>query len=100
MAWLTSVLRSSYLPRSPPWVGTIRSNLDPFDQVRLFFSFMSWMLCGKPSNSSPGQYPDTDLWYALNKVHLKSAVEAMGGLDAAIAECTFTTLYRAGQWCR
>lgn len=56
--------RLSIIPQDPTlFTGTIRSNLDPFDQ-----------------------FPEEDLWYALNKVHLKSAVEAMGGLDAAVAE--------------
>lgn len=48
------------------FTGTIRSNLDPFEK-----------------------YTDDEMWYALEKVHLKDAVQSMGGLDASVAECTF-----------
>lgn len=47
------------------FTGTIRSNLDPFEK-----------------------YTDEEIWYALEKVHLKEAVQAMGGIDSAVSECT------------
>ncbi len=60
-------LSSSPLPSSQEPVmfkGTIRSNLDPFNQTE-----------------------DSELWRALELVHLKEAISQLpGGLDALVAE--------------
>lgn len=56
--------RLSIIPQDPTlFTGTIRSNLDPFEK-----------------------YTDEEIWYALEKVHLKEAVQAMGGIDSAVSE--------------
>ncbi|EFJ46358.1 ABC transporter [Volvox carteri f. nagariensis] len=52
------------IPQEPVmFKGTVRSNLDPF-----------------------GELPDSELWRALELVHLKDAVTELGGLDSAVAE--------------
>ncbi|GLI63446.1 hypothetical protein VaNZ11_006418 [Volvox africanus] len=52
------------IPQEPVmFKGTVRSNLDPF-----------------------GQLPDSELWRALELVHLKEAVTELGGLDSVVAE--------------
>jgi len=56
--------RLSIIPQDPTlFTGTIRSNLDPFDK-----------------------YTDDEIWYALDKVHLKDYVLSMNGLETLVAE--------------
>lgn len=58
-------LRLAVIPQDPClFKGTLRSNLDPF-----------------------GQYSDSDLWFALDAVHLRGQIDGMeGGLEAKISE--------------
>jgi ATP-binding cassette, subfamily C (CFTR/MRP), member 1 len=58
-------LRLAVIPQDPClFKGTLRSNLDPF-----------------------GQYPDSELWAAIDAVHLRGQVDGMeGGLEAKVAE--------------
>ncbi|GFR52364.1 hypothetical protein Agub_g14922 [Astrephomene gubernaculifera] len=52
------------IPQEPVmFKGSVRSNLDPF-----------------------GELPDSELWRALELVHLKEAVSDLGGLDSPVAE--------------
>ena len=56
--------RLAIIPQDPfLFSGTVRENLDPTHT-----------------------YPDPDLWTALDKCHLRTAVERLGGLDADMAE--------------
>lgn len=56
--------RLSIIPQEPVmFKGTVRSNLDPFNDC-----------------------PDSELWTALEMVHLKQAITDAGGLDATVAE--------------
>jgi ATP-binding cassette, subfamily C (CFTR/MRP), member 1 len=66
----------SIIPQDPTlFTGTIRSNLDPFNN-----------------------YTDKLIWDALQAVHLKAAVEAMDGhLYASVAECMFDACTRDPQ---
>ncbi len=61
----------SIIPQDPTlFTGSIRSNLDPFNQ-----------------------HSDQEIWQVLTAIHLKSVVEALPlKLEAPVAECKFFQL--------
>ena len=63
---IISPVKQLPIPPQDPTIfsGTLRANLDPFSR-----------------------HDDAALWDALERVQLREAVAAMGGLSATVAEC-------------